>query len=123
MGYIGMQTTALRIAALGLLMVILPFIGYSQSKRAFLIGISDYTSNQHLADGKGWNDIHGENDVYLLVPTLNKQGFTIQKLCNREATANNIRKSLTLFSKKCKSGDIVGTQRVCPAVSCPLSHK
>ena len=107
MGYIGMQTTALRIAALGLLMVILPFIGYSQSKRAFLIGISDYTSNQHLADGKGWNDIHGENDVNLLVPTLKKQGFTVQKLCNREATANNIRKSLTSFSEKCKSGDIV----------------
>lgn len=102
-----MQTTALRIAALGLLMVILPFIGYSQSKRAFLIGISDYTSNQHLADGKGWNDIHGENDVNLLVPTLKKQGFTVQKLCNREATANNIRKSLTSFSEKCKSGDIV----------------
>lgn len=107
MGYIGMQTTALRIAALGLLMVILPFIGYSQSKRAFLIGISDYTSNQHLADGKGWNDIHGENDVNLLVPTLKKQGFTVHKLCNREATANNIRKSLTSFSEKCKSGDIV----------------
>lgn len=107
MGYIGIQTTALRIAALGLLMVILPFIGYSQSKRAFLIGISDYTSNQHLADGKGWNDIHGENDVNLLVPTLKKQGFTVQKLCNREATANNIRKSLTTFSEKCKSGDIV----------------
>ena len=107
MGYIGMQTTALRIAALGLLMVILPFIGYSQSKRAYLIGISDYTSNQHLADGKGWNDIHGENDVNLLVPTLKKQGFTVQKLCNREATANNIRKFLTSFSEKCKSGDIV----------------
>ena len=61
MGYIGMQTTALRIAALGLLMVILPFIGYSQSKRAFLIGISDYSSN--LYNGRGWNDIHGENDV------------------------------------------------------------
>ena len=107
MGYIGIQTTALRIAALGLLMIILPFFGYSQSKRAFLVGISDYTSNQHLADGKGWNDIHGENDVKLLVPTLKKQGFSIQKLCNKEATANNIRKSLTSFSEKCKSGDIV----------------
>ena len=107
MGYIGMQTTALRIAALGLLMVILPFIGYSQGKRAFMVGISNYSSNQHSADGKGWNDIHGENDVKLLVPTLKKHGFSIQKLCNREATANNIRKSLTSFSQKCKSGDIV----------------
>ena len=107
MGIIAIQKTTLRIAVLGLLMVILPFIGYSQSKRAFLVGISNYSSNQHLADGKGWNDIHGENDVKLLVPTLRKQGFSIQKLCNKEATANNIRKSLTSFSQKCKSGDIV----------------
>lgn len=107
MGYIGMQMTVLRIAVLGLLMVIFPFIGYSQSKRAFLVGISDYSSNQHLADSKGWNDIHGENDVKLLAPTLKKQGFSIQKLCNREATANSIRKSLTSFSEKCKLGDVV----------------
>ena len=60
-----------------------------------------------MADGNGWNDIHGENDVKLLVPTLNKQGFTIQKLCNKEATANNIRKSLASFSSKCKLGDII----------------
>ncbi len=38
---------------------------------------------------------------------MKKQGFTIQKLCNKEATANNIRKSITSFSTKCKSGDIV----------------
>lgn len=107
MGIIAKQKTTLRIAVLGLLMVILPFFGYSQGKRAFLVGISNYSSNQQLADVKGWNDIHGENDVNLLVPTLKKQGFTVQKLCNREATANNIRNSLTSFSEKCKSGDIV----------------
>ena len=105
MGNIGIQKTAFRIAALGLLMIMLPIIGYSQSKRAFMVGISNYSSN--LGNGKGWNDIHGENDVKLLAPTLKKQGFTIQKLCNKEATANNIRKSLASFSKKCKSGDIV----------------
>jgi hypothetical protein len=75
MSYRDMQVTVRRIAALGLLMIILPFIGYSQSKRAFMVGISDYSSNQRLADGKGWDDIHGENDVKLLVPTLQKQGF------------------------------------------------
>ena len=105
MGNIAIQKTTLRIAVLELLMVMLPFVGYSQSKRAFMVGISNYSSN--LSNGKGWNDIHGENDVKLLVPTLKKQGFTIQKLCNKEATANNIRKSLASFSKKCKSGDIV----------------
>jgi hypothetical protein len=105
MGNIGIHKTTLRIAALELLMAMLPLIGYSQSKRAFMVGISDYSSNK--ADGKGWDDIHGENDVKLLAPTLKKQGFSIQKLCNKEATANNIRKSLISFSEKCKSGDIV----------------
>jgi hypothetical protein len=105
MGNIGIHKTTLRIAALELLMVMLPFIGYSQSKRAFMVGISNYSSNQ--SDGKGWGDIHGENDVKLLAPTLKKQGFTIQKLCNKEATANNIRKTLASFSTKCKSGDII----------------
>ena len=85
----------------------LPFIGYSQNKRAFMVGISNYSSSQQFADEKGWNDIHGDNDVKLIIPTLKKQGFTIQKLCNKEATAYNIRKSLKAFSTKCKSGDIV----------------
>ena len=107
MGNIAIQKITLKKVALGLLMVTLPFIGYSQSKRAFLVGISNYSSNHQLADGKGWNDIHGENDVKLLAPTLKKQGFSIQKLCNKETTANNIRKSLSSFSTKCKSGDIV----------------
>lgn len=105
MGNIGIHKTTLRIAALELLMAMLPLIGYSQSKRAFMVGISDYSSNQ--ADGKDWEDIHGENDVKLLAPTLKKQGFTIQKLCNKEATANNIRNSLASFSTRCKSGDII----------------
>ena len=107
MGNIAIQKITLRIAVFGLLMVILPFIGYSQSKRAFMVGISNYSWNQQLTDGNGWNDIHGENDVKLLAPTLKKQGFSIQKLCNKEATANNIRKSLASFSTKCKSGDII----------------
>jgi hypothetical protein len=107
MGNIAIQKITLRIAVFGLLMVILPFIGYSQSKRAFMVGISNYSWNQQLTDGNGWDDIHGENDVKLLAPTLKKQGFSIQKLCNKEATANNIRKSLASFSTKCKSGDII----------------
>ena len=99
--------TFFRTAVLSLLIAMLPFGGYSQSKRAFMVGISNYSSNQQFADEKVWNDIHGDNDVKLLIPTLKKQGFTIQKLCNKEATANNIRKALKAFSTKCKPGDIV----------------
>ena len=80
MGIIAIQKTTLRIAVLGLLMVILPFIGYSQSKRAFLVGISNYSSNQHLADGKGWNDIHGENDVNLLVPVMDSHSKIMMEM-------------------------------------------
>lgn len=107
MGNIIKQKTIFRKAVLSLLLVLLPFVGYSQSKRAFIVGISNYSSDYQLADGIGWNDIHGENDVKLIAPTLKKQGFTIQNLCNKEATANNIRKSLISFSAKCKSGDII----------------
>lgn len=107
MGNINIQKLPFRIAALSWLIAMLPFIGYSQNKRAFMVGISNYSSSQQFADEKGWNDIHGDNDVKLIIPTLKKQGFTIQKLCNKEATAYNIRKSLKAFSTKCKSGDIV----------------
>lgn len=106
MGNIIIHKTIFRTAVLSLLIAMLPFIGYSQSKRAFMVGISNYSSNKQFADGKGWDDIHGENDVKLIIPTLKKQGFTIQKLCNKEATASKIRKALKSFSGKCKPGDI-----------------
>ena len=79
---------------------------HCQTKRAFLVGISEYSSTPQSSDDI-WSNIHGANDVELLSQTLKKQEFIIKKLINKAATANNIRKSLTSFSKKCKLGDIV----------------
>jgi hypothetical protein len=79
---------------------------HCQTKRAFLVGISEYSSTTQSSDDI-WSNIHGANDVELLSQTLRKQEFIIKKLINKAATANNIRKSLTSFSKKCKLGDIV----------------
>ena len=79
---------------------------HCQTKRAFLVGISEYSSTPQSSDNI-WSNIHGANDVELLSQTLKKQEFIIKKLINKAATANNIRKSLTSFSKKCKLGDIV----------------
>ena len=82
------------------------FSAQCQTKRAFLVGISEYTNLTQPSDDV-WSNIHGANDVELLSQTLKKQEFIIKKLINKAATANNIRKSLTSFSKKCKLGDIV----------------
>ncbi len=79
---------------------------HCQTKRAFFVGISEYSSTPQSSDNI-WSNIHGANDVELLSQTLKKQEFIIKKLINKAATANNIRKSLTSFSKKCKLGDIV----------------
>ena len=82
------------------------FSAQCQTKRAFLVGISEYSSTPQSSDDI-WSNIHGANDVELLSQTLKKQEFIIKKLINKAATANNIRKSLSSFSEKCKSGDIV----------------
>lgn len=79
---------------------------YAQNKRAFLVGISDYQSTNNDASNS-WENIHGANDVALLTPTLQKQGFKVASIVNQQATASNIRKRLTTFSSSCKTGDVV----------------
>lgn len=80
----------------------------AQTKRAFLVGISNYGSSQpNNESSSAWCNIHGANDVQLLRPTLRKQGFEITSVCDNEATAATIRKMLDSFSSKCKNGDII----------------
>lgn len=78
----------------------------AQSKRALLIGISNYSKYDFPPDHE-WHNIHGANDVRLLVPTLTKQGFTIDTLTNAEATAVNIRQGLENLEKTAEPGDMV----------------
>lgn len=76
---------------------------HCQTKRALLIGISNYPQ-----DGvDAWQNIHGANDVNLLSPTLRKQGFKTKVLTNKSATAKEVRNNLSEFIKSCKQGDIV----------------
>ena len=79
---------------------------HCQTKRAFLVGISEYSSTPQSSDDI-WSNIHGANDVELLSQTLKKQKFIIKKLINKAATAQQIRKELAKFVSTCNSGDIV----------------
>lgn len=78
---------------------------YGQSKRAFLVGISEYTYEAALDNA--WTNIHGANDVSLISMSLKKQGFTLNQLTDKECTAFNIRKQLKNFTKHIRKGDIV----------------
>ena len=76
----------------------------AQSKKALLIGISDY-GYRGLPDT--WTNIHGANDVNLLYPTLKNKGFFITKICDKEATAKKIRSKFKKLISSCKLGDFV----------------
>lgn len=82
------------------------FLCVGQTKHALLIGISDYCSEKDSSENR-WDNIHGTNDVRLLFPTLEQQGFEIKELCNSKANAANIRKAISTLEKKTQKGDIV----------------
>lgn len=75
----------------------------AQTKRAFLVGVSDYPQNSDSS----WDNIHGTNDVDMISKTLKAQAFKVTTLINNVATAVKIRKGLKAFANSCKSGDIV----------------
>lgn len=75
----------------------------AQTKRAFLVGVSDYPQ---ISDNS-WDNIHGTNDVDMISKTLKAQAFKVTTLTNNVATAVRIRKGLRAFANSCKSGDIV----------------
>lgn len=78
----------------------------SQTKRALLIGISNYNSVSKPSDDE-WSNIHGVNDVKLLSQTLKKQNFSTNIIADKAATAHRIRKEIHRFISSCSSGDIV----------------
>ena len=73
------------------------------TKRALLVGISNYSTNSATQ----WTDIHGTNDVELLATTLKSQKYIISKVTNQQATAKRIRKELKSLVNSCKPGDMV----------------
>ena len=94
-----MKKTFIALLALALAM---PLTGNAQKKRAFMVGISNYD-----ASVTGWDEIHGAEDVYLLQPELEKQGFKVTSLVNDDATHDNILAAMERFAKDTKKGDVV----------------
>lgn len=87
-----------------LLIAILPI--RSATKRALLIGISDYPIHKTV-ENVGWQNIHGANDIVLIGKTLASQKFKVSQLTNADATASKIRRALYKLQSDVKSGDIV----------------
>ena len=92
------------VAIVLLLIVILPI--RSATKRALLIGISEYPVNRIVRDAS-WQPIHGANDIEIISKTLKTQGFKMATLTNKDATALKIRKELNKLLSNAGSGDLV----------------
>lgn len=71
------------------------------TNRALLIGIGEYK------EGTNWTEIHGDSDVKLLRPLLEKQGFIVHSLTNDKATKKEIVKALDKLIDDCEAGDKV----------------
>lgn len=76
----------------------------AQQKRAFMVGISHYDTS---LTGYQWNNINGTEDIKLLYPIMQNQGFDITILLDEDATYEGITNKLNLFINKCTKGDIV----------------
>lgn len=73
------------------------------TNRALLVGIGKYDQTR-----TGWNVIHGDNDVALLKPLLQKREFNdIVTLTNEEATKARIVDALIALAGRCQQGDKV----------------
>ena len=97
------KVTNLRLLATCTMLFFISVSAMAQTKRALVIGISDYPQTGENA----WAAIHGANDAELITPILQKQGFKTTMICNKSATANRIRKELNSLVSSCKKGDIV----------------
>lgn len=81
------------------------FESEAQTKRALIIGISDY--GNEMEDPDKWSNISGANDVALLLPLFQQQGYKVTILVDSQATYTNITGALKAMSKDAKKGDIV----------------
>lgn len=76
-------------------------------KKAFLMGISSYWANERKSWKNSWHNIHGADDVALLVPILKEQGFEITEIIDEDATKDGIIKALNSFIEKTSFGNII----------------
>ena len=77
----------------------------AETKRALLVGISDYGNTNE--DPNKWANISGANDVALLSPLFNEQGFKVMSIVDAQATHTGITAALKKLAKDSKKGDVV----------------
>lgn len=77
----------------------------ARTKRALLIGISDYGNTNE--DPNKWANISGANDVMLLTPLFYEQGFDVTSLVDAYATHAGIIQALIKLANDSKKDDIV----------------
>lgn len=77
----------------------------AQTKRALLVGISDYGNASE--DPNRWANISGANDISLLAPVLRDGGFKVASLSDAQATHAGIVKALDKLAMSAKKGDTV----------------
>ena len=92
------------VLAIILFLAVMPIL--SATKRALLVGISDYPVYKNASDAS-WSNIHGANDVQMIGSTLKTQGFNVTTLTNSDATASRIRKALRKLQTEVLAGDVV----------------
>ena len=77
----------------------------AETKRALLVGISDY--GNAMEDPNKWANISGANDIKLLSPLFSEHGYTVTSLVDAQATHAGITKALEKLAKDSKKGDRV----------------
>lgn len=77
---------------------------FAQKKYALLVGISNY---RIMPIAHEWNNIHGKDDVEMLMPVFKEQGFNVTSLTDGNATHANIIKALDKLSRTVAKGSIV----------------
>ena len=95
----------LMIVVLSVLMYLTGNTLYAQNKIALLVGISDYP--QYSNTDASWPKIHGANDVLLMKPILQKQGFKVDVFTNNNATYNSVQAGFEKLMKNAQAGAIV----------------
>lgn len=77
---------------------------FAREQWAIVVGISNYPESSE------WNNINGANDIDIIVPMLQRNGFKsshITTLANEQATMVNIKDTVNDLCGKIKHGDVV----------------
>ena len=73
----------------------------AQQRHALIVAIANYPKES------GWNSIHSNNDLQILLPQFDRLGFRINTLTDKQATKKNIIQALQHLIKQLKAGDDV----------------